>query len=138
MSCNPLTFSSRKLHLTYDLLLHSCSALSIFATANLLCLNSISLFRLQSFFRLNGHPIDYQSPSLPFRRPRTSQETQGSRSKSEAASHSSPLEALASWQIIPCSAQAPPTKFNESRNASGKELEKSPCTLVHTTLGQPP
>lgn len=140
MSWNPLTFSSRKLHLSYDLLLHSCSALSIFATANLLCLNSISLFFACSPFSTQCHPIDYQKPYLPFRRPRTSQESQGPKPKPEATSHSKPLEVLASWQITPCSAQAPPTKFNESFNASGEKLGKPPCIQVHddTTPGQPP
>lgn len=139
MSGNPLTFSSRKLHLIYDLLLHSCMAavqsIVHLATANLLCLNSISLSPAV-FFPLNGHPIDHQSPPSPFRRPRSSQETQGPKSKSEAAFLSSPLEALASWQIIPCSARAPPTKVQRRPNASGKKLDKS--TQMHTSPGQPP
>lgn len=65
MSWNPLTFSSRKLHLSCDLLLHSCIAAAqsivYLATANLLCLNSIS-FSPAILFPLNGNPIDYQNP----------------------------------------------------------------------------
>lgn len=141
MSWSPLTFSSRKLHLSYGLLLHPCRPLSIFATANLLCLNSISLFfsACNPFFLTQWPPDRLPKPPVSL----SAGLEQAKKLKDPSPSQRRLLtrlrwKALASWQIMPCSAQAPPTNFNESRNASGKKLEKSPCIQVHATPGQPP
>lgn len=96
-------------------------------------------FRLQSFFLTQWPPDRLPKPPVSL----SAGLEQAKKLKDPSPSQRRLLtrlrwKALASWQIMPCSAQAPPTNFNESRNASGKKLEKSPCIQVHATPGQPP
>lgn len=138
MSWNPLTFSSRKLHLSCDLPLHSCIA-AVQSIVYLSCHRQSCLSQLHLFLACFCFPTQWQlhrlpKPRFPFRRPRTSQETQRPKSQSEAACLFfllNPLQVLASWQIILYSARAPSTKFNEVSMRAVRNWRNLPKCLLH-------
>lgn len=144
MSWSPLTFSSRKLHLSYDLLLHSCiAAVQSIVYLNLSCHRQSSLSQLHLFLAYLFFPTQWQTdrlpkPRFPFRRARTSQETQRPKSQSEAAflfslKSAGSLSILANHTMLRSGAEY---EVQQSLNASGQKLEKS--TQMSTTPGQPP